>query len=338
MHAHPVGGKVLACLAAVGSLGILTVMVAVAQTAPPAEIPHPQPGEVKFANQWVDVSDLFRRHRQAKQDFATLLDQKKTAFEQLANIAKTVAGITSDYIKNSQPVRNEKAQADTQVLQAQRTLAQGQPVQPANAPEPTQPNRGWFRDNGAYDQAVNAWRNRADQVRRDNEARQQQYTRQLQQWKDDQAKARQTLPDAKAKSEACAAQLKDLSDARQAAEKEPLAQRRKLLDEQAARDVQAQALALKIEALRDTILTCPESQRLQRGIVEYRNELYTPEEFQAAYDKVKAEIEASRQAALAQLKPGESLPATWEHSTQDEADAMKAVLDRAKAAYKPKTP
>jgi hypothetical protein len=337
MHAHPVGGKVLAWLAATGSLGILTVMVAVAQTAPPAETPHPQPGEVRFANQWVDVGELFRQYRQAKQDFAALLDQKKTTFEQLAEIVKTLADITSDYIKSSLPVRNEKAKADAQVQQAQRTLAQGQPMQPVNTAEPTQPNRGWFRDNGVYDRAVDAWRNRVDQIRRDNEARQQQYKRQLQQWKDDQAKAKQTLPEAKAKLEACAAQLKELSDAKQAAEKEPLAQRRKLLDEQSARDVQAQAMVLKIEAIRDTIPTCPESQRLQRGIVVYRSELYTLEEFQAAYDKVKAEIEASRQAATDQLKPGESLPATGKPANQDEADDMKAVLDRANA-YKSKTP
>ena len=165
---------------------------ALAQPTEYKEVQHPQPGEVKYADKWANVSDLFKQYKDAKQEFQTLLDQKKATNEQLSAIQKTLAGIEADYQKAATPIRQQQAQANAKIAQAQQYMAMRPPVQPVNQPDPPYPNRGLYRDDASYNNAVNNHQAYVDQVHRDNQTRQDNYRRQLDQYNTNQQQARRS--------------------------------------------------------------------------------------------------------------------------------------------------
>ena len=70
--------------------------------------------------------------------------------------------------------------------------------------------------------------------------------------------------------------------------------------------------------LYDAIMTCPDLQRFERGIIDYRKSLYTPDEIQALLDKAKTDLAAT--------------PAST--SRQADVDELKILAERAKNAFK----
>ena len=297
-------------------------MAALAQPTEYKEVQHPQPGEVKYADKWVDVSDLFKQYEQAKQDFAALLDQKKATNDQLVAIQQTLAGIESDYQKAAAPIRQQQSDAAMKMAQAQQYLAMRPPVKPVDQPDPPYPNRAWYRDDGSYNAAVNNHQNYVNQVHRDNQTRQNNYTQQLAQFNANQQQAQKTLADAQTTINSCTQQLQQLDATRKAQEQDPLAQKKKLNDDQVAQNQQANTLVNLKVALYDAIMICPDTIRFERGIVNYRNSLYTADEIQALLDKAKADLAAM---------PGST-------GRQDDVDELKALADRVKAATKGAAP
>jgi hypothetical protein len=271
------------------------------------EVQHPQPGEVKYQDNWANVTDLFKQYKDAKKEFADLLEQKKATNDQLASIMKTLAGIEADYQKACAPVRQQQAVASARAAQAQQYLMQRPPARPQNVAEPPYPNRNLYKDDAAYRNDVNSYQQRLDAVRRENKNRQDNYQKQLDQFNTNQKEAQKVLKEAQDAYNNCVQQLQQLDNTRKGQMKDPVDQKQKVNTEQTAQNQKSLNLVAITSRLYDAIVTCPESQRMERGIVEYRKSLYSPAEIQALLDKAQADLAATpsntaRQADVAELK------------------------------------
>jgi hypothetical protein len=308
------------------------------QTAPPApsaeDLQHLDKGEVKYGDQWIDVTALFGQYQQAQKDLQDLRDQKKTSDDQLQEIAKTLAASSAQFNRDSAAVRTAQNTAQAALNNALAWLAMAQPQQPTDYPDPVQPNRGTYTNDAAYNGAVNDWNRRVDQNRRDNQTRRDNYNRNLDTWRSNQQQAGTARTNAQNTLDDCRQQLADLTSARQTRDVDPLAQKKKLVDEASARGQQLSAFINKTSSLLAAIKTCPDSILLARGIVDFRNHLYSADEIQAMVEALKAQIAADKKTA--EDKAGEPMPDTWSHPKQIDLNELKIDLDRLETAKKSK--
>jgi chromosome segregation ATPase len=282
------------------------------------EVQHPQPGEVKYDDKWADVTDLFKRYKDAKKEFADVLEKKKAINEQLSSIQKTLAGIESEYQKACTPVRQQQSAASAKAAYCQQYLTLRPPAPPQNMVEPAYPNRAWYKDDNAYRNDVNSYQQRLDATRRENKNRQENYKKQLDQFNTNQKEAQRVLKESQDTVASCTKHLQELDATRQGQMKDPVAQKQKTTAEQTVENQKALSLVALTGKLFDAVMTCPDQQRYQRGIADYRKSLYTPDEVQAMLDKAKADLAATPTST----------------SRQADVDELKVLLDRAKTAAK----
>jgi hypothetical protein len=308
-------------------IGLLAIVAAPAAAVAQTADTHPQPGEVKYGEKWVDVAELFQQYKQAKQELAANIEERKAPDTRLGEINKTLAAGQTKFSQESMALQSQKAAADQQYRTVAAQLQAGQPQQPYNQQDPPRPNRGAYKDAGAYNNAVNDWNRRLDQIHRDNQTRQDNYNRAIQQYREFQQKGRKTLDEAKAKLDDSTKKIADLNTSHQAADKPLRDEKVKLTADQATRGQAALAIVNRINGLYGAIVTCPETILRQHGILEYRKSLYTVDETQAIYDKLKGEVDAARARAT-----GGDASLSYTDSRQAEVEALKVMLDAAKAA------
>lgn len=304
-----------------GSAGV--TLAAAAETAAPAPAPapsevkaHQAKGEAWFDGKWSPVRDLFAAYRAAQGETDAVREKDKAARDRQAEIQKTLAQSFSQYQQDKAAIDADKAKAVAEGAAAQKVLARQAPLKPSRYE-----NMSGYGSAGGFSTSSGA----------DLSARMAKFEKAKAEWDADQAKAKADISAAQAKYKDGEKRLVELLANRKTNDTALNTERQKLMEAGQARTREIGAITARRQALATALRDVPEQVLLAAGVVVWKNDLHSPEELQAAYDKLLADIEAVRAAEKTKATGlRQELPKDWRHPQQGEADELKALLAKVK--------
>jgi len=316
------------CLAIVALLLVSAAPAGMAEQAtdgqkpPPSQVQdHYAQGQVWYEGKWVRMTALLDLCRKARKAMQAEVQRSGDTENRVSTITKTLAELEGKYDADCVPVKRRLAQALAKRSEAARTLAQPPPAKPRTIAQ-MRGSRG-----GKKNQKKNRARNQ-----RENKRRQEQYQAALKRYKERREKAQKALGQAEADAKGAARQLEKLHAGLKAKQKPLLTERTRITQE-------ARSTSGRVGAHRSTLLkvaavlaAVPESVRLRFGVVEWRNQFYSVADLKHLHASIVDEIQTGRKDAARTLTAkGQSLPKTWTHPRQKEADALRALIRGAEA-------
>jgi len=294
-----------------------------AGTKPPAEA-----GADKAAagREQVPIENLFQDYLAARSECQDAGSANQSVDAELQKVLREIRRTQYESSAKMRPVREDLGAARARLKWCEQVLWQPEPRKPTYESTPDKP-----KDDS--DVSRQYWERRKKAVEARNSRLKETYERNLDQYKMQQDKAKKEKPDLEKKVKALQAQLDGL-EAEHTRALGPLALQRKEVEarQNDARHVTAEAIS-RLRRAQMALDAAAEPDRLKDGICKWRGSYVRLEELEATYAETVQRIENGRHDMKdVYAARGEDLPADWRHSLQDEADAMKAVIDRAKAA------
>ncbi len=279
---------------------------------------HYAKGEVHYGGKWVSMTGLLDSCRTTRAAIKTELEKDKPGKERIAEITKAAAKMLAEWRTRKQPVERELAQAEAKRRLAQRVLSMRPPAKP-----------NLVQNSGRW--GFGGW-GRDSSVEEDNRRRRQQYEREMKRYNELREQAKEAFIEADATIDKCRKQLDELRTEFKDGQKSLLAERTKLTTESRRAGSRTAALVNRLRVFSDVLRAVPETFRLKHGIAQWQGAFYQVTELEELHASLVAEIQAARQAAEARLAgEGTSLPKTWRHAKQAQADALKALIAGTKA-------
>ena len=283
------------------------------------------PGEV--------LGHLFKRYRRLRIQHHAYLEQRSAANARVSNMTKSLAQITTEYRRDKAAVEKVLGAARAVRGNAVRVLSMRPPPRPVLRSLPSRPNRLFYDSVFAYQLALDGWDAECARVRQLNEQLLRLYELNLQRYEDLRRQAAANLTVANAKIVECEAALKALLEGRQETERPLMTERHDLTQGTRASDAEARKLVQDLESTTDAIRGIPEETRLKHGIVEWQGDFYAVAEIQEMHDALAKEIGEVRGAAgLGDGVEDDASVYVPRHPKQEQADDLKALFDKVKAA------
>jgi len=280
---------------------------------------HYAKGEVHYGGKWVSMTGLLDSCRTTRAAIRTELEKDKPGKERIAEITKAAAKMLAEWRTKKQPVERELAKAEAKQRLARRVLSMRPPAKPNLVRNSGRWGfrRGWGRDSN---------------VEEDNRRRRQQYERAMKRYNERRKQAKKAFTEADATIDKCRKQLDELRTEFKDGQKPLLAERTKLTTESRSAGSRTGTLVNRLRVFSDVLRAVPETFRLKQGIAQWQGAFCQVTELEELHASLVAEIQAARQAAEARLAgEGTSLPKTWRHAKQAQADALKALIAGTKA-------
>jgi hypothetical protein len=300
---------------------------------------HLARGDVKFAGQWVALPDLVAQSRAVRAENDAAGAKVKAAMARMVEISHALEQARDDYHKAQDDIGVDLGKNQTKMQKAQAHLAMPLPTKPSILPEPAEPMRSDYKDNTSYTAAHNVWLTEKERTQNDNLHHQDIYDKEMERYTDMQQRGKTALAEATVAIEDCKKRMEDARFVRKGKEKVLTDELAKLTADQAAAVKVSADLATKLKTMAEAIRTSPEAVRTSKGIVDWNGQFYTLADLQATLDKMTAEVaEARKQAEERAAKVGGTLPLEWRHPRQDDIEALRAVIEKAKAGPVKATP
>lgn len=280
---------------------------------------HYAKGEVHYGGKWVSMTGLLDSCRTTRAAIRTELEKDKPGKERIAEITKAAAKMLAEWRTRKQPVERELAQAEAKRRIAQRALSMRPPAKP-----------NLVRNSGRS--GFGGWDRDSRYIEEQNRRRRQQYERAMKRYNELREQAKKAFIEADATITKCRKQLDELRTEFKDGQKPLLAERTKLTTESRSAGSRTGTLVNRLRVFSDVLRAVPETFRLKHGIAQWQGAFYQVTELEELHASLAAEIQAARQAAEARLAgEGTSLPKTWRHAKQAQADALKALIAGTKA-------
>jgi len=281
---------------------------------------HYAKGEVHYGGKWVSMTGLLDSCRTLRAAIKTELEKDKPGKERIAEITKAAAKMLAEWRTRKQPVERELAQAEAKRRLAQRALSMRPPSKPNLV---RNSGRSGFRG---------GWDRDSRYIEEQNRRRRQRYEREMKRYNELREQAKEAFTEADATIDKCRKQLDELRTEFKDGQKPLLAERTKLTTESRSAGSRIAILVNRLRVFSEVLRGVPETFRLKQGIAQWQGAFYQVTELEELHASLAAEIQAARQAAEARLAgEGTSLPKTWRHAKQAQADALKALIAGTKA-------
>jgi len=280
---------------------------------------HHAKGEVHYGGKWVSMTGLLDSCRTTRAAIKTELEKDKPGKDRISEITKAAAKMLAEWRTRKQPVERELAQAEAKRRIAQRALSMRPPSKPNLVQNSGRSDFGGWDSNSRY-------------IEEQNRRRRQRYERAMKRYNELREQARKAFTEADATIAKCRKQLDEFRTEFKDGQKPLLVERTKLTTESRSAGSRTATLVNRLRVFSDVLRAVPETFRLKQGIAEWQGAFYQMTELEELHASLAAEIQAARQAAEARLAgEGTSLPKTWRHAKQAQADALKALIAGAKA-------
>jgi len=303
---------------------------------------HWAKGEVKYGEGWAPIEKVFQDYLAAKEELKPLDEKLKAARGDAAAIQLQMNNMKNDNLASERPIRTDMGKANVKRRELAKAAEALEPPKPQLQAVPPQPRdysaniRSTYssgNSNNAYDDAMRNWRRQADAVNRANDAATKKYQADLAAWRKARDDAKNQLPKVDQ-------QIKDLdkkleqSAADLTVKQAPFMEKYKAANEEAGGIMRKMsAVETRVQAIVDALKSAPETMRLKHGIAEWEGEFVALADLEKTYTATQAEIDRVRAQLKADAQQaGRAFPTNWRHPQQDRMDAMKALLDKAKAA------
>jgi len=297
------------------TLAVALVSLPLVATAAETEEPIYRPdGTVRYGGEWVAIGDLLDACAKARAAVKPHLGKVEEAEARVAEINKAVGTLRADHRAATTPLEREKSQALARKGAAMRGLSLRKPVKP---------NKLRGSGGGRKD------RNRSSHGNMDkiNREREQQYQQALKRYNQIHEQAQKAYKEAQTNLSRLEHEIRQQDANLDKQQKPLLVERTKRTRD--LRDAQQQIglERTKVGRIAATLAQVPEALRLKHGAVEWQGAFYRIGELEALHKDLVAEIAAEQKALEADLATkGRSLPKTWQHARQGEADALKALI------------
>lgn len=311
---------------------------------------HHAKGEVLCDGKWLHIETLFKDYRRARHELAYAEKRGDGAKDELAGLHRDMALMKNETRETERPIRAELGKARNVLRTHNRNLKKRPPTKPTLRQVPDRPRRpsnyssnrsssrygssGSNRSSGddRYDDQMRQWRQTADAIRTENEAKTKLYQQQLKIYQQQQAAARAEIPKLEATIKECLGKL-DETEADLKQKQAPTRQRSDSTTESVlAQNRQVSVIENRVKQMEAALRAAPESLRAKHGIVEFEKVFYSSPELRATYEKTQSEINRVRDQLKAESeKSGIPFPEKWRHPQQDRMDAIKGLLDKAAA-------
>jgi len=278
------------------------------------------------------LTELFKRYRSLRDQHEAYLEQRKAAKARVSDVTKSLAEITGKYRRNKQAVERVLNAAKAAKTAAARVLAMPPPRRPRLQPLPSRPNPALYESTFAYEVALDNWARECSQIKQNNELLIREYEASLRQHEVRRNQAGRNLQTANAKIAECKEALAALLKKRQNAERPLKTKRHELTEGTRDADAEARKLVRKLKATAEAIRGISETIRLEHGVVEWKNKFYSLTEIEQMYSALSKEIKADRDAVEFQIGPEDIGNHSTGHHKQEETDALKGLIEKAKAA------
>ncbi len=293
---------------------------------------HPAKGEVRYEETWTPVTQVFETYREARAKMEELVEQGRPVRGALTDLNRKINKLRGEALAKERPLRADLSKARAKKRKAARALGIRPPREPQYQPMPTEPKRSYW-DRDEYDDALRRYRREAERIRERNERLKQEYERNLEAYNKMRAEAEKTIQESDATIADCEKQIETVQQELGEAQRPLLEERKRLSTEITTLANQARALITRADGLADAMRSAPEDVRFRLGIIEWEDKFYTLEELEALHAETQAEIDRTREQLEEQAKlAGRDFPEDWRHPQQDRMDALKALVERAKAA------
>ena len=347
---------VFVMLLGAGGLGLMPAAFAAA-AAPPAptatsaapaggaltDAQHYALGEVQFNKKWVPIDTLFKDYQAARRPLKDLSDQGEAPRRTPDQVSEALNRAKVESSAQEKDVRAELNKARDVQIQTSRVLAVPPPQKPAPQPFPPEPPATGTVS--YYNRVTNttrtidyapihaAWERQRDAIAKTNQEVKDAYNKALAEHEQKHNEAQQKRDAATATIKECGEKLAQIAADLKTKQREIQAGAVPSAEEPQKLDPQLADLRLKIEAMTTALGRAPEDLRLKHGILEWKGVFYSPDEIRQLVsdleaDAAKAQEKAKADAADAHLPT----PETWRYAQQEDMDALKGLLDKAKAA------
>jgi len=323
----------------VGSLVVwLAAHAAPAQEVEPPgksvrEDTHLAKGEVRYKETWTPITQVFETYRETRAKMEELVEQGRPVRASLADLNRKINKLRGETLARERPLRADLSKARAEKRKAARALGVRPPREPRYQPAPTEPKRSRYPNEDEYDDAVRRYRREAKRIREYNKGLRQKYKRNLETYNKIRAEAKKAIQESDATIADREKQVETVQQELGEAQRPLLEERKRLNTEITTLTNQARALIARADALADAMRSAPEDVRFRLGVVEWEGKFYTLEKLEALHAETQAEIVRTHEQLKEQAKlAGRDFPEDWRHPQQDRMDALKALIERAKAA------
>ena len=278
---------------------------------------HHAKGEVHYGGKWVPMTDLVDACRTIRATITSESEATRPTKDRIAEINKAAGKGLAEWNTAKRPVERELAEAEAKQGTAQRALSARPPAKPTLIKK----LRGSSGNRGD-----------SDHIDRQNRQRQKEYEQAMKRHNELRKQAKKAFDEAEAAVAKCRKQLDGLRTQLKETQKPLLAERTQLTAESRAVESRAATLMARVRVMSDILAAVPGEYRVKQGIAEWRGGFYQMGELEELHAAVVAEVEAGRSAVEARLTgQGSTLPESWRHPRQAEADALKALIAGTKA-------
>lgn len=313
---------------------------------------HYAKGEVLYGKEWVPIEKLFKDYRKARYELSYAETRGDRTRDQLEGLHRDMALMRSETREAERPVRVVLGKARNELREYNRILRKNPPVRPILREMPTRPRRpsgytgsGSSRFGGTsssrnsssnrYDDLIREWRRRCSEIQAENDRKVKKYQQELKIYSQEQARAKAEIPKLMATIGECDQKLEGIESDLKTKQQPTRSRSDGVTEEALAQNRKISVIETRIKNMATALRAAPEALRFKHGIVEFEDVFYTMAELRATHGKTQAEIDrVSEQLKAESEKDGIPFPEKWRHPQQDRMDAIKAVLEKAEAAYK----
>lgn len=310
---------------------------------------HFAKGEVRYGNAWVSIDSLFKDYLAAKVELKAIMDKANAPRDRLMDINRELAAIRSEGTAAERPIRAELGKARSKQREIQNILDDKPPPKPILKQLPPEPPRPRTRSSNSsygsstgnmsngYDQAAEdrhrEWQRTCQTINQSNQQLNQKYGQDLAEFNKKQADAKKQLPDIEKTVKDSEAKLAQLATDKQG-KVAPVTDKTKAANEEVLSvDRQATAVKTRIENMANALRAAPEKVRLTHGILEWETDFYTLPQLEKLLNDTQADINRVHDELKAEATAAsQPFPPNWRHPQQDRMDALKVLVDKAKAA------
>ena len=322
--------------------------------APVANDPeHLAKGEIRCGDAWVPIDKVFQDYQAVRAELAGLQGKVNAARTKVTDLQYQLNAMKNDIATADRPARVDMAKARNQQRDYNHVLDAPAPQKPVPRPLPPQPRRtsyssggggggyggsygggygGGYGGNNPYDNDIQNWQRTCQVIKQQNDQLTQKYNQDYGDWKKKQDEAKKEMPKLNNTIKDCEAKL-DRSQADLAVKQAPTLEKVKAANEDAlaiGREVAAVEIGLKM--LADALRAAPETLRFQHSIIEWETVFHPLADLEKMLTETQAEIIRVRDQMKSEAAAaGRSFDPKWRHPQQDRLDALKTLIDKAKA-------
>jgi len=308
---------------------------------------------VLYNNAQVPIDQLFKNYQVARTELEAATAKAAATRDKLAEVQRRVTGMQNDVASAERPIRAELTKNISKQRDYQKALAAKAPVKPTARPLPPQPraptnsgNTGYGSGTGynsgtspTYQNQLAQWQAQVARIQAEDAKAQQDYQKALADFQKAQTEAKAEGPKVDAAILEAQQKIAQLEAGLKVKQAPIMDEQKAAVDVVKTADMDVAAVKTRIDAMAEALRAAPDGMRIRHSLVEWKTFFYLLPELEKLYVDTQVEINRVTEKLKDDgIKAGMPLPDGWRHPQQDDMDALKVVLTKARGGQPPVLP